>query len=76
MGNALFSLGSRIIDLFGYGYKKTSNTNLANESDDDDDIDRNERIIINVEEMESYCKPLLFVKFFGQTSSDQVSSAF
>ena len=72
MGNALFSFGSRLLDITGHGPKRSNKDDPANESDGDD-IDCDERTVTKVEEMESYCKPLIFVKFYGQTSSDQAS---
>ena len=74
MGNCIFSFGSSLINCFGFGYRRTGKHPLidGDDSDDDDHIDNNERIVKNVEEMENYCKPLIFVKFKGQTSSDAV----
>lgn len=71
MGNYLFSFGSALIDYFGFGYTRKHHHHVDGE-ESDDDIDRNERIVKNVEEMENYCKPLLFVKFKGQTTNDEV----
>lgn len=63
----IFSCGARILDLFG-----ARGTRELDGDESDDDIDRDERIEKNVEEMEKYCKPLLFVKFYGQTNLDKV----
>ena len=72
MGNYLFSFGSSLIDFFGFGYTRKQHYDNDDGEESDDDIDRNERIVKNVEEMESYCKPLLFVRFKGQTTTSEV----
>ena len=71
----MFSFGSFFLDVFSACQTKNP---IVHDSDDesDDDIDRDERIEKNVEEMEKYCKPLLFLKFHGQTSTDAVNILF
>ena len=71
MGNALFSFGSSLIDCFGFGYKRKHHKHVDGE-EDEEDIDANERVLTKVEEMESYCKPLLFINFVGQTTTAEV----
>lgn len=71
MGNCMFSFGSSIIDFFGFGYSRKHHHHHDGE-ESEEDIDRNERILTKVEEMEAYCKPLLFVNFYGQTTTAEV----
>ncbi|XP_066930228.1 uncharacterized protein [Clytia hemisphaerica] len=66
MGNCLFSLGSWLIDTLGFGVKRSK---VPTDDEDDDHIDRDEIVITKIEEMEAYCKPLIFLRFCGQTSS-------
>lgn len=71
MGNCLFSFGSSLIDCFGFGYRRKHHQHIDGE-ESEEEIDRNERIFTNVEKMEEYCKPLLFINFIGQTTNDEV----
>lgn len=67
----MFSFGSAIIDFFGFGYKRKHHQHVDGD-ESEEDIDHHDRVSTKVEEMESYCKPLLFIKFIGQTTSDKV----
>lgn len=67
----LFSCGSRILDLFG-----ARESRKLDEDESEDDIDHEERIEKDVKKMENYCKPLIFVKFYGQTNLDKVRKVY
>ena len=69
----MFSCGSWLLDTLGFGVNRNYNkTQNDDDEDNDDDIDKDERVVKSIEEMENYCKPLIFLKFWGQTSSDEV----
>jgi len=76
MGNAVFRFGSVLLDLFGFGTSSKYIHVPGNDDDDDSDddaIDKHDRVKKSVEEMEEYCKPLIFFNFKGQASSAKVS---
>ena len=76
MGNAFFSSGVDILDFFGFGKSLSTFVHVPGYDGkymDDNMIDEHERVKKNVEEMEEYCKPLIFINFIGQSSNGQVS---
>jgi len=77
MGNAMFKFGSDLIDFLGFGVDRKAHDEHDhdhdhkhddNDDDDDDCCDKDERVITKIEEMESYCKPLIFLQFNGQAN--------
>ena len=88
MGNCFFASGSKIIDIVNVLAHRTNNANNANNANQKDNnievgVDEikddslyDKDTLQKIQRMESYCKPLIFITFKGQTSCSKVGIIF